>query len=70
MGGGRADCVARELRKGSRILVRGCLEIGEWTTRDGEQRTSYHIWADDVVNLTPPDGSPQEDVPQDEPRAA
>jgi single-strand DNA-binding protein len=70
MGGGRADYVARELREGSRTLVRGRLEMGEWTTREREQRTSYDIGADDVVNLTPREGSPQEDVPQDEPRAA
>jgi single-stranded DNA-binding protein len=50
--------------------VRGRLEIGEWTTRDGEQRTSYDIWADDVVNLTPREGSTREDAPRDEPRAA
>jgi len=59
MGGGRGDYVARELRKGSRVLVRGRLEIGEWTTREGEVRTSYDIWADDVINLTPRDGSPR-----------
>jgi len=59
MGGGRGDYVARELRKGSRVLVRGRLEIGEWTTREGEVRTSYDIWADDVINLTPREGSPR-----------
>jgi single-strand DNA-binding protein len=69
MGGGRADYVARELHKGSRVLVRGRLEIGEYTSRDGEQRTSYDIWADDVINLTPRDGSPREDGPRQEPAA-
>jgi len=53
-------------RKGSRVLVRGRLEIGEWTTREGEVRTSYDIWADDVVNLTPHDGSPREEDLRDE----
>jgi single-strand DNA-binding protein len=70
MGGGRADYVARELRKGSRVLVRGRLEIGEWTTREGEQRTSYDIWADDVVNLTARDTAPREDAPRQEPAVA
>ena len=70
MGGGRGDYVARELRKGSRVLVRGRLEIGEYTSRDGEHRTSYDIWADDVVNLTPRDGTPREDGPREEPAAA
>ncbi|MGI9149820.1 MAG: single-stranded DNA-binding protein [Chloroflexota bacterium] len=67
MGGGRGDYVARELRKGSRVLVRGRLEIGEWTTREGEVRTSYDIWADDVVNLAPRDGMLREDSPREEP---
>ena len=58
---------ARELHKGSRVLVRGRLEIGEYTGRDGSQRTSYDIWADDVVNLTPRDGAPREDGPRPEP---
>jgi single-stranded DNA-binding protein len=35
------------------VLVIGRLEIGEWTTREGDPRTSYDIWADDVVNLSP-----------------
>ena len=44
--------------KGQRVLVVGRLEIGEWTTRENEVRTSYDIWADDiwaddVVNLSP-----------------
>jgi single-stranded DNA-binding protein len=51
-------------------LVRGRLEIGEWTTREGEQRTSYDIWADDVVNLTARDTAPREDAPRQEPAAA
>jgi hypothetical protein len=44
--------------KGQRVLVVGRMEIGEWTTRENEVRTSYDIWADDiwaddVVNLSP-----------------
>ena len=35
--------------KGQRVLVIGRLEISEWQTREGEKRTSYDIWADDVV---------------------
>lgn len=35
------------------MLVRGRLEIGEYTAKNtGEVRTTYDIWADDVVNLT------------------
>ena len=50
--GAKAEYVER-FRKGQRVLVIGRLEIGEWTTREGEHRTSYDIWADDVINLSP-----------------
>ncbi len=50
--GGKAEYVQR-FTKGQRVLVIGRLEIGEWTTREGETRTSYDIWADDVINLSP-----------------
>src|SRR5260370_11220025 len=52
--GAKADYVAK-FHKGQRVLVIGRLEISEWTTREGEARTSYDIWADDVVNLSPRD---------------
>jgi hypothetical protein len=45
--GTKAEYVQR-FTKGQRVL-----EIGEWTTRENEVRTSYDIWADDVVNLSP-----------------
>ena len=48
----KAEYVQR-FTKGQRVLVIGRLEIGEWQTREGETRTSYDIWADDVVNLSP-----------------
>jgi single-stranded DNA-binding protein len=52
----KAEYVQR-FTKGQRVLVVGRLEIGEWTTRENEVRTSYDIWADDiwaddVVNLS------------------
>jgi single-strand DNA-binding protein len=50
--GSKAEYVQR-FTKGQRVLVVGRLEIGEWETREGEKRTSYDIWADDVVNLSP-----------------
>jgi len=45
--------------KGQRVLVIGRLVIGEWTTRENEVRTSYDIWADDVVNLSPREDGPR-----------
>jgi single-stranded DNA-binding protein len=50
--GSKAEYVQR-FTKGQRVLVIGRLEISEWQTREGESRTSYDIWADDVVNLSP-----------------
>jgi single-strand DNA-binding protein len=50
--GSKAEYVQR-FTKGQRVLVIGRLEISEWQTREGETRTSYDIWADDVVNLSP-----------------
>ncbi len=52
--GAKADYVEK-FHKGQRVLVIGRLEIGEWTTREGDPRTSFDIWADDVVNLSPRD---------------
>jgi single-strand DNA-binding protein len=55
--GSKADYVQR-FTKGQRVLVIGRLEISEWERREGEKRTSFDIWADDVVNLSPrEDGS-------------
>ena len=67
MGGGRDDYAARELHKGSRVLVRGRLEIGEYTAKNtGEVRTTYDIWADAVINLSSREGLSREDAPRDE----
>jgi single-strand DNA-binding protein len=52
--GSKGEYVQR-FTKGQRVLVIGRLEISEWQTREGETRTSYDIWADDVVNLSPRD---------------
>ena len=49
--GSKAEYVQR-FTKGQRVLVIGRLEISEWQTREGEPRTSYDIWADDVVSLS------------------
>jgi len=61
--GSKAEYVQR-FTKGQRVLVIGRLEIGEWTTREGEKRISFDIWADDVVNLSPrEDGSRSQGEP-------
>jgi len=50
--GSKAD-YAQRFTKDQRDLVAGRLDISEWHTREGEKRTSYVIWADDVVNQSP-----------------
>ena len=55
--GARAEYLAR-FRKGQRVLVIGRLEIGEYQAREGGMRTSFDVWADDVVNLSPRDDAP------------
>jgi single-strand DNA-binding protein len=44
---------ARNLSKGDRVFVAGRLDIGHYTSRDGESRTSFDVWADEVTSLTP-----------------
>jgi single-strand DNA-binding protein len=39
---------ASRLTKGSRVLVIGRLDIGRYQTREGETRTSFDVWADEV----------------------
>src|SRR2546428_7724299 len=56
--GSKAEYMQR-FTKGQRVLVIGRLEISEWQTREGETRTSYDIWADDVINLSPRDDGPR-----------
>ena len=46
--GARADFLAEHLMKGVHVTVLGRLQIGEYTSRDGERRTSLDVWADEV----------------------
>jgi len=51
---GRLVEFAKRLSKGTRVLVVGRLDVGHYQSRDGGQRTSLDIWADDIVALSPP----------------
>ena len=42
---------AQRLGKGSRVLVMGRLDIGHYTAKDGEVRTSFDVWADEIQNV-------------------
>jgi single-strand DNA-binding protein len=44
---------ARNLSKGDRVFVAGRLDIGHYTSRDSEPRTSFDVWADEITSLTP-----------------
>ncbi len=44
---------AKALAKGNRVYVTGRCDIGHYVSRDGEQRTSFDVWADEITSLTP-----------------
>jgi single-strand DNA-binding protein len=74
--GRQADFVQR-LGKGTKVFVAGRLDIGHYQTREGETRTGFDVWADEVQNLSPrpanaegqadgllePEAEPQEAAP-------
>jgi single-strand DNA-binding protein len=43
---------AARLDKGDRVLIVGRLQLSSYQSRDGETRTGYDIWADEVVTLS------------------
>src|SRR5215216_5000280 len=47
----QGDFVQR-LSKGSRVLVIGRLDIGHYQSREGEPRTSFDIWADEIQAMS------------------
>jgi single-strand DNA-binding protein len=46
---GRLVDVAERLTKGTRVLVIGRLDIGHYQSSEGDARTSYDVWADEIV---------------------
>ena len=48
---GRLAEFAQRLSKGSKVLVVGRLEIGKYQSREGETRTSFDVWADEVQSM-------------------
>src|ERR687885_115797 len=51
---------AQRLGKGARVLVIGRLDIGHYQSREGETRTSFDVWADEIQALSPPRGAASE----------
>jgi single-strand DNA-binding protein len=51
---GRQADFAQRLTKGSRVFVAGRLDIRQYTSREGEPRIGYDVWADEIQALSPP----------------
>jgi single-strand DNA-binding protein len=74
---GRQSEFVQRLTKGSRVLVIGRLNISHFQSKDGESRTGFDVWADDVQAVSGPsrpmagdaDG-PEADAEAAEPAAA
>ena len=49
---GRQADFAQRLTKGSRVLVLGRLDISHYQGKDGDPRTSFDVWADDVQTMS------------------
>jgi single-strand DNA-binding protein len=49
---GRNTEYAQRLTKGSRVLVIGRLDISHFQGKDGEARTGFDVWADDVQSMS------------------
>ncbi len=73
--GRQVDFVQR-LSKGTKVLVIGRLDISHYKNRDGEPRTGFDVWADDVQSTAPRgfggelDSAPEGDGESLEPAAA
>src|ERR1700737_3628421 len=43
---------AQRLSKGTRVLVMGRMDISHFQGRDGEPRTGFDVWADDIQSMS------------------
>jgi len=49
---GRQSEFAQRLGKGSKVLVFGKLDISHYQSKDGEPRTGFDVWADDIQSMS------------------
>jgi single-strand DNA-binding protein len=49
---GRQSEFAQRLGKGSKVLVFGNLDISHYQSKDGEQRTGFDVWADEIQSMS------------------
>lgn len=68
-----AESSAEWLKKGSKVLVEGQLQLRTYTGQDGQERTSVDVIADNFMNLTPRDdagtGGGYQSAPRERPAA-
>src|SRR3954447_4355715 len=57
---GRQAEFAQRLGKGSRVLVVGRLDISHYQSRDGESRTGFDVWADEIQSISGARSGPSE----------
>jgi single-strand DNA-binding protein len=50
----QAENCAKYLSKGSPVLVEGCLQLDEWTSKEGEKRSKLRVRANTVQFLGKP----------------
>ncbi|MNT49449.1 Single-stranded DNA-binding protein [compost metagenome] len=58
--GRTAEVAAQYLRKGSQVCVQGSLRTRKWTDKDGVEKYSTEIRADNLVMLGSPQGQRDE----------
>jgi single-strand DNA-binding protein len=51
--GRQVEFVQQRIGKGARVLVIGRMDITHFQGKDGEPRTGYDVWADDVQVMSP-----------------
>jgi single-strand DNA-binding protein len=52
--GRQVEFVQQRLGKGGRVLVIGRLDISHYQSKDGEPRTGFDVWADEVQLVSAP----------------
>jgi len=56
--GPRAE-FAQRLGRGNRVMVIGRLSISHYSTKDGEPRTAFDVWADEIEPMSPRPRDPE-----------
>lgn len=66
---GRQAEFAQRLGKGSKVLVVGRLDISHYQSREGESRTGFDVWADEIQSVGQRTGPSDTDAFMDAPEA-